>query len=217
MAKRQATPTTDTLTALRRFCNSPLRLTLLIAIGWQALMLVYGTLVSGFLQDAHNFSPLAHTYQWDSGWYASILHGSYGNPASPSPVFYPLFPLLVHLAQLVTFHAVDVLLLGFIINTASLWLALVALLRIADFFVDTKYRWWVVVLFLTSPAAIFLHLFYSEALFCAVVFLGILVCAAWAMGAYGRTPGRFYSSKIAGSIVCWALCVRIYAGAGMAR
>jgi hypothetical protein len=38
-----------------------------------------------------------------------------------------------------------------------------------------KYRWWVIALLLTSPAAFFLHMFYAEALFCAVVFWAYLL------------------------------------------
>lgn len=156
---------------------------LLVAASWQLLMLIFGAIADGAYGGASGSALLGHMYQWDAGWYASILNGSYGNPTSPSPVFYPLFPLTVWLAQLITFQAVDALVLGLIINTLSLWLAAVALVKIADFFVPKKYRWWVVALFLTSPAAFFLHMFYSEALFCAVAFWAYLFAlrGRWAL------------------------------------
>lgn len=168
---------------LRPFFRSDWGAALLVAVGWQLIMLIFGAAVDVAGGGAKGSDLLAHMYKWDAGWYMSILHGSYENPASPSAVFYPLFPLTVWLAQAITFHAVDILILGLIINTLSLWVAITALVKIADFFVAPKYRWLVVGLFLTAPAAFFLHMFYSEALFCAVVFWAYLFAlrGRWAL------------------------------------
>lgn len=155
------------------FLKSWWGVTFLLAVGWQLIMTLFGVIGSITFGDS-NPTALEHTTRWDGGWYLSILGGSYADPTSPSPAFYPLFPFIVHLAQLITFQAVDVLILGLAINTASLWLALAALLKIAEFFAPPRYRWWAVALFLASPAAIFMHMFYSEALFCAVAFWAYL-------------------------------------------
>jgi hypothetical protein len=131
-----------------------------VALTWHLLLSIGSFLTSG--------SWLRVTLSWDAGWYEHILAGGYfDNPAAP--VFYPLFPLCVWLLQHMTFHAVPDAVLGLAINSVALWLALVALYRIARKFVD-GHEWLVILLFLTAPAAFFMHMFYSESLFCALAF-----------------------------------------------
>ncbi len=133
----------------------------LVAVGWQAAFTIAGFLVG-------DGQLLTHTMSWDAGWYEAILKGGYfDNPSAP--VFYPLFPLIVWTLQQVTFHLFSFATLGVIINTFALWLALVALYRIAHKLVAGR-EWLVVLLFLASPAAFFMHMFYTEALFCAIAF-----------------------------------------------
>jgi len=168
------TVTAGRLGMVRRFVRTPWGITLLLAAGWQLLMLVIGAVLETAIGDDPNITVLSHMSNWDGGWYLGILNGLYADPASAAPVFYPLFPLLVYVAQTLTFHAVDVLALGLIINTLSLWLALVALFHIVEFFAPKKYGWWAVGLFLASPPAMFLHMFYAEAVFCAVAFWAYL-------------------------------------------
>jgi hypothetical protein len=159
---------------LRPFLASAWGVAFVITLLWQVIMLLLGAAAETALrQNDHKLNLLTHMHYWDGGWYLHILNGGYADPASPAPVFYPLFPLTVQIVQTVTFHAFDVLLAGLIVNTIALWLALVALIKIADIFVPGK-KWWVVALFMAWPTAIFLHFFYSEAVFCAVAFWAYL-------------------------------------------
>lgn len=132
-----------------------------IALFWQLTLSVAGYITAGGW-------PLAHTMFWDGGWYETILNGGYfDNPSAP--VFYPLFPLLIWILQQLTFHLLPIATLGFVVNTCALWLALVALYRIGRKLVAGQ-EWLVILLFLTAPAAFFMHMFYTEALFCAMAF-----------------------------------------------
>lgn len=160
--------------AMWRFLQTPWGITLLLAVGWQTFMLTAGAVLEPLIGDNPDPTLFTHMSKWDGGWYFGVLNGLYADPTSAASVFYPLFPLLVSVAQLVTFHAVDVLALGLVVNTLSLWLALVALFHIVGFFAPKKYGWWAVGFFLASPTAMFLHMFYSEAVFCAVAFWAYL-------------------------------------------
>lgn len=144
-----------------RFAKREWLLFFLIALGWQALFSV-----AGFL--AGDGQLLTHTMLWDAGWYEAILKGGYfDNPSVP--VFYPLFPLLIWTIQQITFHLLSLATIGLVVNTLALWLALLALYRVGRKLVAGR-EWLVVLLFLASPAAFFLHMFYTEALFCAIAF-----------------------------------------------
>ncbi|HZM64468.1 MAG TPA: hypothetical protein VFB59_05015 [Candidatus Saccharimonadales bacterium] len=132
-----------------------------IAFVWQLTLSIAGYLASGG-------QLLAHTMFWDGGWYEAILKGGYFNNPS-APVFYPLFPLLIWILQQATFHLLSLATLGIVINICALWLALVALYKIGRKIV-TGHEWLVVLLFLMAPAAFFMHMFYTEAVFCAIAF-----------------------------------------------
>jgi len=149
---------------------------------WQVLMTFIGTLYDTTLSNIFQnpASPdqghtlLSHTMYWDGGWYESILNGAYSDPSSAASVFYPVFPFCVWLIHTLSFGLIGDPGTGFIVNLLSLFFAVLALVKIADHFVDKKYRWWIPILFLTSPAAIFLHFFYTEAIFCALAFWSYL-------------------------------------------
>ncbi|MBL8160199.1 hypothetical protein JNJ66_07140 [Candidatus Saccharibacteria bacterium] len=164
----------------------------MLAVGWQLMMTVMGIIFDSTLNNIFQrpASPephgmLGHTLRWDAGWYQAIVHGAYADPASASPVFYPLFPLMVWLLDGLSFGLLGEPLSALIINTAATACIILALARIAEHFVGRKHRWWLPAIFLTSPAAIFLHFFYTEAIFCAVGFWAYLFALQrrwWAMG-----------------------------------
>lgn len=107
--------------------------------------------------------------QWDAHWYLNILKERYLiDPLSPA--FYPLFPLIVGMLSAMTFHSIPYSHLGLLVNTLSLGFALAALLTISREFGIQNFRYVTVALFLAAPAAIFTHLFYSEAVFVAIGF-----------------------------------------------
>lgn len=158
------------------FLMSDFGISLLIAVAWQILFTMIGALFDASLHNifqrgaAPVTTLLSHTYGWDSGWYSAILDGAYHDPNSAASVFYPLFPSLVKLLQFISFGQFSVLAIGLFINTISLTFAIYGLKKIANHFLPQPYRWWLPVLFITSPAAIFMHLFYTEALFCSIAF-----------------------------------------------
>lgn len=112
---------------------------------------------------------LDHTIKWDALWYLNILHDHYViDPLSPA--FYPLFPLSVGTLSAATLHTLSYAHLGLLINTIGLGFAITALLKISREFGIERFRFLTVTLFLAAPAAIFLHLFYTEAIFVALGF-----------------------------------------------
>jgi hypothetical protein len=149
---------------------------LLIALAWQLVMTLLGIFLERSFSptDPASMTTLSHTGYWDGGWFRSIIAGDGYVLSAPSAVFYPLFPMAVTAVQFLSFHALSLTAAALIVNTATLWLAIVALARIAEHFVDSKYRWLVVTLFITSPAAIFMHFVYAEAIFCALAFWAYL-------------------------------------------
>ncbi|MFZ2835778.1 MAG: hypothetical protein WAZ21_00455 [Candidatus Saccharimonadales bacterium] len=156
--------------------KTDLAIAIAIAITWQILFTFIGSLFDASLNNIfqRNIAPpttlLSHTYGWDSGWYEAIIKGAYSDPTSAASVFYPLFPLLVKTIHIFSFEKLDILRIGLLINTTSLALAIYSLKKIAGHFLPANYHWWLPILFITSPAAIFMHLFYTEALFCGIAF-----------------------------------------------
>ncbi|OBK18246.1 hypothetical protein [Mycobacterium asiaticum] len=137
---------------------------LLLAVSWQALLTLIGALLS-----SDRSGIFDHTMQWDAQWYLNILNERYQiNPASAA--FYPLFPLIVGTGSALTLHSIPYPLLGLLVNTVALALAIAALLTISREFKLREFRYVTVALFLAAPAAVFLHLFYTEAVFVAVGF-----------------------------------------------
>ncbi|UUV29545.1 hypothetical protein NQK81_32955 [Amycolatopsis roodepoortensis] len=121
------------------------------------------------------WSLLSHTYRWDAGNYGEIAEHAYTGSYVPVRAFYPVFPICVWLVKTLSFGTLGLLTAGFIVNLIATWLAGVALLKIARFFLNSpRSHWLVVAAFLTAPAAFFLHSFYSEAVFCALGFWAYL-------------------------------------------
>lgn len=148
----------------------------MVAIGWQLLMTVLGIVLEYRFTDLdpNSLTPLSHMLHWDGGWYYTIIaeNGYSNNPSAP--VFYPLFPLAVSALQTLSVHLLSLTAATLVVNTAALWLAIVALVRITEHFNAGRYKWLVVALFLASPVALFLHFVYAEALFCALAFWAYL-------------------------------------------
>ena len=179
------------------FLKTDIAITLIVAILWQSLLLFIGWFI------AKDQGVLGHMSHWDAGWYKSIITHGYSDADNPAaPAFYPLFPLLVSGVSLVTFgapHEVAAL----IINTVALWLALLALLRIGEYF-SIKSRSTKTILiaaFLSFPSAFFLHTFYGEAIFIAIglwSYLFALQKKWWATGILlalitaSRLPGLLF-------------------------
>ena len=194
-----------------RFLKSDTGKALLIALSWQLLMTLLGILIErgliGFVKPGANLpvhTLLSHTLRWDSYWYEGITHGLYSLDVA-APAFYPLFPLLVMGMGFLTLNTLGVLASGLLLNTIALWLAVLALYKIAQKFLNRKFLAWCVVgLFLTSPAAFFLHVFYGALAFGAYYFA---LEKRWAF--MGVSLGLLTASRIP-AILIVALCLLEY-------
>lgn len=167
--------------ALHLFLRKDTVYTLGIALFWQLSLTLIGWLLSP------EQGILGHMSHWDAGWYKHILATAYGPDASPaSPAFYPLFPLIIGMLSSVTFTAVPQEVLVLLVNTAALWFALLALVRIGAIFKFTRRAKLVsVLIFLGFPSAFFMHAFYGEALFIALglwAYLNALQKRWWVTG-----------------------------------
>lgn len=167
----------NTWRRLRLFLKTDWGVCLVIAIMWQLALGLIGWIVAGGL-------PLSHMNSWDGSWYHTVTHDWYRTNA-PSAAFYPLFPLLVSTIHFASFDVLSLNVSGFIINTLALWLGLVALSRIAPYFAAKQYRYMPVLFILAAPAAFFMHLFYTEAVFFCISAWAYLLALHrnwWAMG-----------------------------------
>jgi hypothetical protein len=158
---------TKTHALIKRIITNDFLIALAIAIMWQTILTVIGYLIS------RNIDPtaalLSHTFHWDAGWYQTILNDHYRTNAA-SAAFYPLFPTIIGFVSIISFGLIGTLAAAQIVNLIALWLALTALLKIVRHFSSPNYRFLPLLLLLSSPAAFFLHMFYSEALFIAIGF-----------------------------------------------
>lgn len=161
------------LQILKRFTKSILGQALFVAITWQTIMTLMGYTIDVSMEFMNNpdwqepwQGLLGHTFHWDAGWYYDIIRYHYGDGSTPaSPVFYPLYPFAVASVHFLSMGLVGVLAASAIVNTIALWLSITALIYIVEHFTKTRKHGWIAVgLLLTSPAAIFIHMFYSEAL-----------------------------------------------------
>jgi len=155
------------ITSVRNFFKTDFGIALIITAVWKVIMTL-----SGFLIESSIFAKVSlfsHTIRWDSGWYMTVIKDNYVTSAA-SAAFYPLFPLAVKLVRFISFNSIDITSAGQIVNTISMWFVIAALIVLGRKFLGDKKRFWLAALVLTAPAAFFLHVFYSEALFMALGF-----------------------------------------------
>ena len=109
--------------------------------------------------------PLDYWAHWDGVWYWQIAYGGYpvGRPFLTG--FFPLFPLLMHLA---TTLGGDLALWGVAISLAATLFALYFLYRIAERLWDVRAAQATTLVFAFFPTAFFLNAIYTEALFVAL-------------------------------------------------
>lgn len=154
--------------SIRNFFKTDFGIALLITVIWKATMLLIGYLIDSSIHGGAT-SIISHTAGWDSGWYMTVIRDHYLTSAA-SAAFFPLFPLLVSAVHLVSFNTINILVSGQIVNTISVWFVVAALMTLGRNFFEGKNRFWLVALVLCAPAAFFMHVFYSEALFMAIGF-----------------------------------------------
>jgi hypothetical protein len=149
---------------LRAFLRSDIGISLVIVLAWKLILLSVGFLIDTSGDGAR--SLIDHTARWDAGWYLNILQHWYDTPASPA--FYPLFPLLVQIIQVLSFGLVDPLVAGQVVNTVALFFGVWGLLALGRRLLGDQKRFWLIALALAAPAGFFFHVFYSESVFLAL-------------------------------------------------
>ena len=115
---------------------------------------------------------LGHTLRWDSGWYMEIIRSNfYQHTTSAGAIyaFYPLYPLLIAIGSIGTLGLLSPPYVSFIINTVAIFFIIIGLMAVLQHFkVSRRTAQLTTLLFITSPAGIFLHVFYGEAVFIAL-------------------------------------------------
>ena len=108
--------------------------------------------------------PLDYWVHWDGVWYWQIAYSGYAEDRPYLTGFFPLFPLLMHLA---TTLGGELALWGVAISLAATLFALYFLYRIAEKLWDVRAAEAATLVFAFFPTAFFLNAVYSEALFVA--------------------------------------------------
>lgn len=151
---------------------------------WHLLLTVAGywidtsSLTTTGLFDHIQKTILGHTIRWDAGWYAEIIRSDfYQHTSSQGAIFafYPLYPLLTYTLSVASLSLLSIPAASLLVNTIASFFAILALLRIVQIHTkNSRLARLLPVVLLASPAAFFLHVFYSEAVFIAVAFWAYL-------------------------------------------
>ncbi|MFZ1301799.1 MAG: hypothetical protein WAQ27_04485 [Candidatus Microsaccharimonas sp.] len=171
MATRNNNFIQQSLEIAKQFTKSDFGIALIITLIWKIILVTIGYSIDSTHGGAA--SILDHTIRWDAGWYQIVIADHYQTNLA-SAAFYPLFPILVSAIHVISLGLFDIPLSGQIINTAAVWFALAALLKLGHILLPTEKKYWLVILLLSAPAAFFLHVFYGEAIFIALSFWAYL-------------------------------------------
>lgn len=121
---------------------------------------------------ARVFAPWAH---WDGVWFIRIAADGYGSHAD-SQAFFPLYPLLVRAAALITD---DFVIAGVLVSLLCYAGAMILLYRLTKAELGTTVALWTVVFISFAPTALVFQAVYSESLF---LLLSLACCAAGRRG-----------------------------------
>ncbi len=148
-----------------------------LVLVWQSALTILGFILERVFRPEHAATLVSHTMRWDAGWFVNVINDTY-RTLPGEEAFYPFFPLLVKAVHQVSFGLLSIPAAGLVINITASCLAACALYQISNKLLRSqKIAWLTVIIFLMSPTAIFLHQFYSEAVFCALGFWAYL----WAL------------------------------------
>jgi hypothetical protein len=115
--------------------------------------------------------------QWDSGWYASIVHNGYSYSTDPavhsSTVFFPLYPLVA--AAVKTLPGIDEYLALLIVANAASVAAVLLMTRFFADELDAETALMSVALFSFFPSSLFLSAGYTESLCLAFILLSFIL------------------------------------------
>ena len=166
------------LQQISKLAKSDIGIAAILTLSWQALLTIVGYLIdfnfrppaTGILANPDDL--LRHTLHWDAGWYQEIiLSDFYQHTSSEGAIFafYPLYPLLVKLVSVLSFGLFSLPVASNILTTIATIATLTALIKIGThLLMNRRPAILIALLFITSPAAMFLHVFYSEAVFISI-------------------------------------------------
>lgn len=197
---------------LIHFFRTDIGIGLAVALGWQFFMLVVGTAIALHTNTSSISQALTgHMVHWDAGWYQQVIAHAYGPAGNPAaPAFYPLFPLLVWCVSFISFGIIDHPTASLLINTIALWWAIVALVRILRYFHIPQMSIRVgVALFLSFPAALFMHVMYGEAIFVALGFWAYMFALQRRWWLVGTLLGTLTAARLP-AVLFVGLCVLEY-------
>lgn len=169
-----------------------LNLTIDTALGWISPD-IYTIKKSWSIIDLHN--------RWDAAWYLDIAEKGYylrGEGTQANVVFFPLYPLIVHLTGYLT--AGNLVLAGWIVSSVFLALAVAMLTRLTQEFHPEIDPARPALFLLVFPTAFYLNAVYTESLFLflslAVVYFAlkrnfVLAGAFTALASATRVAGVF--------------------------
>lgn len=169
-----------------------LNLTIDTALGWISPE-IYTIKKSWSIIDLHN--------RWDAAWYLDIAEKGYylrGEGKQANVVFFPLYPLIVHLTGYLT--AGNLVLAGWIVSSVFLALAVAMLTRLTQEFHPEIDPARPALFLLVFPTAFYLNAVYTESLFLflslAVVYFAlkrnfVLAGAFTALASATRVAGVF--------------------------
>jgi len=180
---------------------------LMVFLVWEVVMMGFGIWASGLHPISSTTVPagtpyiIQHTYRWDSQWYAGISSNNWYKTNANSPAFYPLFPLIIHATTYVTGN--NVVIAAFVVNFIATGIAFCFLgLIVLEFTKNTSLALRSVLFFAAFPAAFYMHVMYSEAIFCALGFAAfyyalrrrwLICCLLLALSIVTRLPGALFA------------------------
>ncbi len=114
-----------------------------------------------------SFNPLNLFFNWDSGWYLSIVqHGYNFIPGKESNVaFFPLYPLLVKIFSFYTDNQNIVIFTGYLLSNIFCLLACFYLYKLVKIDYSESIAFKSVLFLIIYPVSFFFSIFYSEGLF----------------------------------------------------
>jgi hypothetical protein len=154
----------------------------------------------------HNPRPVSQNWnlidlhdRWDSYWYLDIAQKGYelrGEDDQANVVFFPLYPILVYFAGMVT--GGNLVLAGWIISCIFLALSVWMLVRLTQEFHPDIHPLLPAVFLLVYPAAFFLNAVYSESMFLFLSLAMVLWARRGNFWLAGIFAGLASATRIAG-------------------
>lgn len=146
----------------------------MIFLGWLIILILVGfhsASLASFQNKICGATGVPSYFRWDSSWYASVAEDGYSfrNDANSNIAFFPLYPLLMREASVVS--SLRIGWAGFILSTLFCSLSAAIFYKLLRLDYSEKISFHAVLVWLFFPSAFFLISVYTESLF---VFLSLV-------------------------------------------